>query len=57
MIQRDEERRDIVVQLWSECEQLIIHTYSSSTLSRPKKSETVRSTIKTKAEKGTIVAV
>lgn len=57
MIPRAEESRDIIVQLWSECEQLIIHRYSSSSLSRPKKSETVRSAIKTKAEKGTIVAV
>ncbi len=57
MIPRAEESRDIIVQLWSECEQLIIHRYSSSLLSRPKKSETVKSAIKTKAEKGTIVGV
>lgn len=56
MIPRGEETRDITVQLWSECEQLIIHRYSSSSPSRPKKSETVRSTIKMKVEKETIVA-
>lgn len=53
MIYRETKKaRDTVVQLRPECGQLIIHRYSSSLLSRPKKSETVWSTVKNESREG-----